>query len=179
MIEIWKDIKGYEGLYEVSNLGQIKSFNYLRTGKEKILKPLKDKGGYLFVSLYKSGKVKLFKIHRLVAQAFIDNPKNKPCINHIDCDRQNNCVNNLEWVTQKENIQYAYKLERITSCKEKTPIIAINLVTGDEIYFNSQMEAARQLNLHQGNISDVLKGKLKRTGNYNFKYVNEDDLFKQ
>jgi hypothetical protein len=169
-MEIWKPIKDYEN-YEVSNLGRVKSLNYHRENREKILKPLKHRDGYLLVVLYKSGKRKHFQIHRLVAQAFILNPENKPCINHIDCNPSNNCVSNLEWCTPKENIQYAYKLGRMKVCKENTPIIAINLTTKEKIYFNSQNEAARQLNLSVTCINYVLKGRCKKTSNYTFKYI--------
>jgi len=173
MIEIWKPIKDYEGLYEVSNLGNVKSLNYLRTGEERILKPDKDKLGYLRISLCKNGKIKRFKIHRLVAMMFLENPENKPFINHIDCDPSNNNVNNIEWCTPKENIQYASKLGRIKSGKEIIPVVAINLTTGEQTCFNSQYEASRQLNLYVPNINKVLKGRLKRTGNFTFKYIDE------
>lgn len=112
MIEIWKPIKDYEN-YEVSNLGKVKSLNYNRTGEEKILKPRKDKDGYLYVGLYKSGKRKFFKIHRLVATAYIFNPDDKPQINHIDCNRQNNCVENLEWCSLAYNTKHAYEHDLI------------------------------------------------------------------
>ncbi len=177
MIEIWKPIRGYEG-YEVSNLGRIKSLNYNHTGCEKILKPVNDGKGYLKVFLFKNGKRKNFQIHRLVAQTFIPNPDNKPCVNHIDCNPSNNCINNLEWCTYKENTQYALELGRMKCIengkKRSKPLIAINLTTGEKLVFNSQIEASRQLNLSDSNINKVLKGKLKRTGNYTFKYAEED-----
>lgn len=116
MEEIWKDIKDYEGLYQVSNLGRVKSLSktlwngvgYFES-KERILVPGKDKDGYLQVGLYKNKKRKSFKIHRLVGQHFILNEENKPEINHKDGDKQNNNVNNLEWVTSSENSTHAYK----------------------------------------------------------------------
>ena len=101
--EIWKPIKGYEGLYEISNLGRVKSLNYNRTGKEEILKNAECSNGYLTVGLTKNGKQKLFKIHRLVAEAFIPNPENKPCIDHINTIKNDNRVENLRWVTNEEN----------------------------------------------------------------------------
>ena len=182
-MEIWRDIEGYEGIYQISNLGRIKSLPKLcgcSSRQEKILKSLKHRDGYLQVVLCKNKKRKNFKVHRLVAQAFILNPNNKPYINHIDCNRQNNCVDNLEWCTQKENMQYASQLGRMDGTKGKTnndkkiPLIAINLVTGEETYFDSQHEAARQLNLHSQSINGVLKGKCKRAGNYTFKYIEEN-----
>ena len=101
--EVWKPIKDYEGLYEVSNLGRIKSLNYKGTGKEKLLKNIECSNGYLTVSLTKNGKQKVFYIHRLVAVTFIPNPENKPCIDHINTIRTENCVWNLRWVTYEEN----------------------------------------------------------------------------
>jgi hypothetical protein len=176
MVEEWKDIVGYEGLYKVSNFGRVKSSNYNHTGEEKVLKPVKHANGYLYVDLWKNNKKKRFSVHRLVMQTFIENPLNKPYINHIDCDRQNNCVDNLEWCTAEENMQYASKLGRLKSVengkKSSKPVIAINLTTKKEIYFNSQNEAARQLNLYQGSINRVLKGKYKQTKGYTFRYVD-------
>ena len=100
MEEIWKDIEGYEGLYQVSNFGKIKSIGYK---KKKILKPTQDHYGYLNVTLYKNKNKKAKRIHRLVAEAFIANPENKPEIDHIDTDKLNNNVKNLRWVTRIEN----------------------------------------------------------------------------
>ena len=100
-IEEWKPVKNFEGLYEVSNLGRIKSL--YKNGKEKILKPMKHRDGYLVVNLYKNGKRKGCKVHRLVAQAFILNIDNKPEVDHINTIRDDNRVENLKWVTKKEN----------------------------------------------------------------------------
>ena len=100
--EIWKPIKDYEGLYEISNLGRVKSLNYSRTGKEQILKPQKRKNGYLGVILCYKNTQKQVNIHRLVAEAFIPNPENKPYVDHINTDKLDNRACNLRWVTQKE-----------------------------------------------------------------------------
>ena len=101
--EIWKSIKGYEGLYEISSLGRVKSLNYRGTGKEKLLKNIEDYKGYLTVTLTKNGKQKQFKVHRLVAEAFIPNPEGKPCIDHINTIRNDNRIENIRWVTYEEN----------------------------------------------------------------------------
>ena len=110
--EIWKDIKGYEGKYMVSNLGRFKSLNYRRTGKEKILEGYPDKDGYLYVQLWKDGKGKNCRINRLVAQAFLENPQNLPEVNHKDEDKTNNRVENLEWCTTQYNIKYGTGIKR-------------------------------------------------------------------
>lgn len=113
MEEIWKDIQGYEGLYQVSNLGRVKSLARLDTRgqrvSEKILKLGKHRAGYFRVNLYKNGKMKQYLVHRLVALAFIPNPENKEQVNHIDGNKQNNVIENLEWCTHSENIQHAYR----------------------------------------------------------------------
>ena len=101
--EIWKPIKDFEGYYEVSNIGRVRSLNYRNTGKEKVLKNIECSNGYLIVNLTKNGKQKIFKVHRLVAEAFIPNPEGKPYIDHINTIRTDNRVSNLRWVTQKEN----------------------------------------------------------------------------
>lgn len=106
MEELWKDIEGFEGLYQVSNLGNVKSLKRNIILKPGVVAYRKTKeSGYYIVNL----KSKPFYIHRLVAEAFIPNSENKPQINHIDCNKRNNNVKNLEWVTREENIQHAYK----------------------------------------------------------------------
>lgn len=108
--EVWKDIEGFEGLYQVSNLGRVKSLNYKGSGKEGILRSNPNPncigyGGYCLVSLRsKTTNTRTYSIHRLVATAFIPNPENKPIVNHINHNKQDNRVTNLEWVTQKENV---------------------------------------------------------------------------
>ena len=104
--EIWKDIKGYEGLYQVSNKGRVKSFH---RKKIKLLKR-HDFRNYYAVRLYKDGIIENFLVHRLVAEFFIPNPQNKPQVNHKDGNKLNNCVENLEWVTIQENLLHAVKI---------------------------------------------------------------------
>lgn len=116
MKEIWKPIKGYEGIYEISNFGKVKSIRYFNHvnnkiySREKILKLSLNEKGYFRVGLYKSGKEIKFKVHRLVAENFIPNPNKYNEVNHIDGNKQNNCVDNLEWCTHSHNIKEAVKL---------------------------------------------------------------------
>ena len=101
--EIWKDIKGYENLYQVSNKGQVKSLNWERSGKERILKPGKGDDRYLQVVLSKDGKKKTIRVHQLVAEAFVENPKGEKYIDHLDGNNRNNNAENLKWCSAKQN----------------------------------------------------------------------------
>lgn len=109
MQEIWKDIAGYEGLYQISNLGNVKSLNYNHTGNPRLLSPKNHHTGYKLVMLCKNGHKENKTVHALVADAFIPNPEEKPCINHIDGNKGNNTVSNLEWATLSENTRHAIK----------------------------------------------------------------------
>ena len=115
MTEIWKNIEGYEGKYQVSNLGRVKSI----IGQEKVLHPKKHRNGHLQIGLHKDKKRKTMYIHRLVAQAFIPNPDNLPCVNHKDENPNNNNVDNLEWCTQKYNCNYCTRVDRIMETKKQ------------------------------------------------------------
>ena len=163
-MEIWKDIEGFEGLYQVSSLGKVKSLNFNHTKKEKILKHGSSKEGYLRVNLCKEGKVTTHTVHRLVAQAFIPNPDNKSQVNHKDEDKTNNKVENLEWVTNKENINYGTRIERCSK-----PIYGINVKTNEKIEFSSTREAGRS-GFNQGNIVNCLKGRRKSHKGYKWFY---------
>ena len=109
-MEIWKPIKDFEGLYEVSNFGRVKSLNFHRENRPCILRQKKTKDGYLETALFKDGNAKFIRTHRIVAQAFCENPHNKLEVNHIDGNKHNNRADNLEWVTSSENQKHAYKI---------------------------------------------------------------------
>lgn len=133
MIEIWKDIEGFEGLYQVSNFGRVKSLkreivrkDQVITLKEKILKFSIRKGGYLMTRLYNgTGKQFSFYIHVLVARSFVVNSKNKPEVNHIDNDPSNNHSSNLEWVTHSENIKHSFKYGNSNNKGENHPSVKL------------------------------------------------------
>lgn len=134
--ETWKSITGYEGLYEVSNLGRVKS---LKFDKEKILKPNKVKG-YLRVELLKNGQRKLLYVHRLVAAAFIPNPKGLPEVNHKDEDKTNNSVTNIEWVSRWDNMHFGTLYERISKPVEASKYLDFREIC---LRFASTAEAGR------------------------------------
>ena len=202
--EIWKDIEGYEGLYQVSNMGRVKSLERtVRCGRgykiipERIRKARKNNYGYLQLNLYKDGKIKSYKIHRLVAQAFLENPDNLPEVNHIDENKQNNYVENLEWCSKSYNMTYngrAKKVgkklrgrkqseEHIKKVAEKLtnnpklskPVIGINKISGLIVEFPSTHEAERQTGIYHGNIIACLKGKYHSAGNHYWFYADDDN----
>ena len=163
--EVWKPIKGYEGLYEVSNLGRVKSterrgaYGLKENGR---IRSLGERNGYRYIALCKDGKYKKQYVHRLVAQAFIPNPENLPCVNHKDESKGNNRVDNLEWCTYRYNSCYGSANEKRAKQKSK-PVIATNVATGEKEYYASAVEAIKKLSKYQrnGNITAVLKGKRK------------------
>ena len=124
LLEIWKDIEGYEGLYQVSNLGRVKSLKVSKIKSERIRKSYQQSSGYISIVLCKNGKVTNHKIHRLVANAFIDNPDNLPEVNHMDEDKTNNCVDNLEWCDSSYNKNYGTRTEKFIRSRG-TPVKCI------------------------------------------------------
>ena len=175
MEEIWKDVVGYEGIYQVSSLGRIKSLpkkikmRNQFTEKEMILKPLKTKGGYYSIHLANGkGNRKRCQIHRLVAKAFLSNPNNKPQVNHIDGNKKNNCVSNLEWCTAKENNTHALKTGLKELSYRRIPVLQYDLKGN----FIKQWESETDTNIPH--ISDVCKGKRKSAGGYIWRYLIKD-----
>ena len=168
MKEIWKDKKDYEGHYQVSNWGRVKSIKF---GKERILKLTKDKDGYFFVNLYKNNKSKTFKVHRLVAEAFLPNSDNLPLINHKDEDKSNNIVSNLEWCDVKYNTNYGTRNKRIgksnTNGKRSKPVLQYTL----DGKFVREWESYRECKRNGFNhVSECCRGKLKSCGGFIWRY---------
>lgn len=169
--EVWKPIKGYEGLYEVSNLGRVRK----RVWKE--VKGTDFNNGYRRVNLNKDGKQKSMLVHRLVAEAFIPNPEGYPIINHIDECPSNNHVDNLEWCDQKHNMNCGtVSHKKAESAPNKSAVMAIDKETGERTYYKSIAEAYKSVtgkNAHSGSISEVASGKRKSAyGKYWF-YVEK------
>lgn len=158
--EIWKDVLGWEGIYLVSNLGRIKSFSW-RQYKGNILKP-QNQRGYRSVTLSHNGQHKMMMIHRIVANAFIPNPENKPTVNHIDTNRQNNIVSNLEWATSKEQIRHARlngRFPDISGHKNPLALLDANQVI---FIFNSNKinsELAKDFNVSSETIRSIKAGR--------------------
>ena len=180
--EVWKDIEGYEGLYQVSTCGNIKSLAKPRKNgngrcyiqKEKLLKQSFTSTGYKKVELYKDGKRKSFKVHRLVAIAFIPNPDNKPEVNHIDGNKINNNIDNLEWVTSSENTIHAYETGLSPNKKELDEIRIIELYNKG----TSKEEISRIFDVSNVVIARILKenGIRLRTKSEAFDKYHLDEL---
>ena len=164
LFEIWKDVKGYEGKYQVSSFGRVKSF--ARNGR--ILKPALNKNGYLLVNLWNNNHSKSFYVHRLVAEAFIPNPLNLRFVNHKDECKTNNFVENLEWCTKDYNESYGTRNQRISE-KHNVAVEQYDLEGNLIKVFESQSIAAKELGTYQGNISACCLGKQKQHKGFVFK----------
>lgn len=165
MEEIFKDIKDYEGLYQVSDHGRVRSLNYNHTEETRVLKHQLDKDGYECLKLSKNGKHKTCKVHRLVAEAFIPNPDGLPQVNHIDEDKTNNCVWNLEWCDCNYNINYGTGVER------RSRRVYQYTKSGSFIRsYASTREAERQTGIANPHISACCNGKRKSTYGYRWSF---------
>lgn len=181
MKEIWKDIPNYEGLYQVSNLGNVrrikkwcgnKNTKIYKEDNTIIKKHITNKPKYYFVVLSKNSIRKNVRIHRLVAQAFIPNPNNLPQVNHKDGNKLNNCVNNLEWCTNSYNISHAIKNGL---WEHRSDNVRKSVLQYDKNYnfikkYNSLLEAEKETGVSNGNISNCCKSKSKTAGGYIWEY---------
>jgi hypothetical protein len=182
MTEIWRtaiyDGEVYEG-YEVSNLGRVKSLNYRRTGRAELMKPGKAKG-YLVIDLWKNGKMKKCRVHRLVAETFLENPENKPEVNHIDEDKTNNFVflnedgsvdkekSNLEWVWHIDNINHGTRNKRVAKARSK-PVLQLSLSGHLIREWESTMECGRN-GFNQSHVAACCRGERKTHKDFRFQY---------
>lgn len=187
--EIWRPIRGYENLYEVSNLGKVRSLDKLvRRGtgvmlmKRKVLKPYIDRYGYLLVTLYKDGKRTTFSVHRLVAMAFQDvccQFRSGLEVDHINTSKTDNRAVNLRWCTRKENNNNPLTKQHYSDANKgkfgklnpnSKPIIQYDRQGKFIAEFEGTHDAARKLGIHQGNISACCTGKLKSAGGFKWAY---------
>ena len=167
MQEVWKDVAGYEGYYQVSNLGKVRNVKFNRE-----LKACFDTYGYLLVVLSKGGKHRTRTVHRLVAETFIPNEEDLPTVNHKDENKQNNCVENLEWCDSKYNCNYGTRNQKISQGVSKC-VIQLSK-SGEKIKkWNSMTEASKGIGCHLSSISMCCKGKQNTTGGYRWQYVAE------
>lgn len=192
-MEIWKDINGYEGYYQISNKGNVRSIDRFdgvhdRTGT--VIKPNLKTNGYLQVGLRKHNKRKWIGVHRLVAIHFIDNPENKPQVNHIDGNKQNNTVENLEWVTQEENQQHATRTGlrknvrrgKNHPCYGKfganshsaKPVVRVDPKTGETKLYKAKILAGDD-GFDVTSISKCCHGKLKTHKGYEWYFAKDFD----
>lgn len=175
-LEIWKDIKGYEGFYQSSTFGRARSLDTYRKSrngtvrfcKGRILKLKTNNQGYLQVNLYKNGKVKTFRVHRLVAEAFLPNPDNLPEVNHKDENKLNNCVSNLEWCTSSYNNNYGTRIEKVSK-KQSKPVLQYTLDGKFVREWKSTAECGRN-GYNHGAVAACCRGELKKYKDFIWKY---------
>ena len=179
MEEVWKEVKGYEGRYAISNFGRLMSHNYMNNGYDRVMVPKKNNSGRLYYELYKNGKSKTFLAHRLVGIHFIDNPNNYPEINHKDENPKNNRVDNLEWCDRMYNVHYSMNLhpERATKRKESSKWHDKNVVQMDEDLnivrvFENVMSCAREMNYNAWSIIQCCNGIRKHAYGYKWRFAD-------
>lgn len=181
MSEQWRAVVGYEGLYEVSSTGRVRRLAGISEGKHKYpvkARELKQsrRNGYPFLALCKAGKPKREYVHRLVAEAFIPNPDNLPCVNHKDETRTNNNVENLEWCTKKYNVNYGTRAQRFSEImRNKSCGVQMFSRDGELItVFRSVMDAHEATGISISNIAECASGtgRHKSAGGYIWKYMD-------
>lgn len=169
MQEIWKDICGYEGIYQVSSFGNVKSVN---RKKQILLKLNKNKEGYYRVGLSKNKKRKWFSVHKLVAMAFLENVENFPCINHKDENKLNNQVDNLEWCSYKYNNNYGMRKEKAAKSKQKS--VSQYNKDGEFVKrYDSIISASQLTGISKCSICSCAKNKLKSAGGFLWEYAHK------
>ena len=172
--QVWKDVKDYEGLYQVSNTGKVRSLNYMKTGRVQVLKLMVDKDDYKKVHLHKKGKSRTYQVHRLVAEAFLENPNNLPCVNHKDENKQNNNVSNLEFCSYEYNNNYGTKLERGAKTKKANKNRAKKiLVVEEKRIFNTLSKVAEYLDCSSNYVWTCIRKGCKCKG-YTLKYIESE-----
>lgn len=175
--EVWRPVVGYEGLYEVSNTGKVDALNYHHEKRRDRMKTRIDKQGYVVVRLYKNGKVRNYFVHRLVAIAFIQNNKNLPQVNHKDENKQNNCIENLEWCDCKYNVNYGTAKNRMAK-KNGIPVIQLTLKGEIIAKYESISEAARALGIPDSSIWNVCHGGQKTTAHFKWRFEDDEKYIK-
>lgn len=172
MRELWRNVKGFEELLIVSNLGNVKRLGWVnKAGNfvvEKDKKISTHKTGYRYIVINYEGNQKFLLVHRLVAEAFLPNPDNLPEVNHKDLNKSNNSINNLEWCSRQENVDHA--LANGVGGLPKKPIVAID-IEGNETTYESANACARAIDGFSTNVTKCLKGKARTYKGYTFKYV--------
>ena len=188
-MENWKDIKGYEGFYQVSDCGNVRSLErdvYNSRGtvinhmEEKILVPALNNNGYSYVNLCKNGKAKKEYVHRLVAMAFIPNPENKPQVNHKNEIKTDNVVENLEWCSAQENINYGTRTTRaVKNCRSfklgNNPRAKAVFCAELNKTFDCAKRVEEELGIWGSSIIQTCKGKQNTAGGFHWRYANEND----